>query len=97
MSQLTATVEISHPSDVALIERYAMMLGEMRALAEGTSMDKLIDVCELSIIEKGREVSRSSLEQIVQERIAAAEKKGACVCAGVVGRKRVVGRGVGRS
>ena len=97
MSPLTATVEIGHPSDVALLERYALMLRETRALAEGTPMDELIDVCESSIIEKGREVSRSSLEQIVQERIGAAEKKGACVDAVAVRRKRAVGRGAGRS
>ena len=76
MSQLTATVEIGHPSEVALLERYALMLREVRALAEATSMDQLIDVCEMSIIEKGREVSRSSLEEMVQERIDAVEKKG---------------------
>ena len=97
MIQLTATVEIGHPSDVALIERYALMLRKMHAWAEGTLMDKLIDVCESSMIEKGREVSRSSLEEIVQSRIEAVEKKGSFVGAVAVGRKRVVVRGVGRS
>ena len=97
MSQLTATVEIGHPSEVALLERYALMLREVRALAEATSMDQLIDVCEMSIIEKGREVSRSSLEEMVQERIDAVEKKRSCDGADVACRKRVVVRGVGRS
>lgn len=76
MNPMTATVEITCPEDAALIERYALMLRESRALAATTPLAELIDVCEMSVIEKGREVNRATLEDLVQQRLRDVEKKG---------------------
>ena len=93
MNVLTATVEITCDEDATLIERYALMLRESRALAATTALSELIDVCEKTVIEKGREVNRATLEELVQQRLYDAEKKGVCGGAGVASRKRIVGRG----
>ena len=97
MAPLTTTVEITCAEDATLVERYALMLREARALAATTPLAELIDACELSVLEQGREVNRATLQELVQRRLADAEKKGACGGA-VVGRpRRTAGRGGARS
>jgi hypothetical protein len=97
MKPLTTTVEIVCPDDATLIERYALMLREVRALAGAASLESLIDTCELAVLEQGREVNRATLEHLVQTRLADAEKKGTCVAAPAVGPRRIAVRANGRS
>jgi len=96
MAPLTTTVEISCAEDAALVERYALMLRETRALAATAPLAELIDACELSVLEKGREVNRATLEDLVQRRLADAEKKGDCGGAAVGRPKRTAGGGGAR-
>jgi hypothetical protein len=42
MSKLTATVEIGHVSDAKLLEQYALMLRETRALASAVPLHRLL-------------------------------------------------------
>jgi hypothetical protein len=93
VNPMTTTIEITCPEDAALIERYALMLRESRALAATTPLSELIDVCEMSVIEKGREVNRATLEELVQQRLRDVEKKGSCVAVAAGKRKRIVVRG----
>ena len=97
MKSLTTTVEIDCPDDAVLIERYALMLREVRALAGAASLESLIDTCELAVLEQGREVSRVTLEHLIQTRLADAEKKGACVDAGAARPRRTAVRASVRS
>lgn len=76
MSKLIATIEIGHPSDVQLLEQYALVLREMRALAGEVPLERLLSACETQMVNQGRDANRAALEQVVQERLDDAEKKG---------------------
>jgi len=75
MSRKTIALEID-AEDEDLIRGYAAFLAEMRDLA-GTAADgSVLAVCEEAVVGRGREHQRRVLEQAVQSRVDAAEKKG---------------------
>ena len=76
MSRKTITLEIDHDGQEALLRSYHALLLEMSDLALSAPAGKVLDQLEDVAVEKGRETLRATLEQAVQTRIDAAEKKG---------------------
>ena len=75
MSRKTITLEIDAEHE-DLLRQYAGFLEEMKDLAATAPEGSVLAVCEDAVIEKGREHQRRLLEQAVQSRINAVEKKG---------------------
>jgi hypothetical protein len=76
MSRKTITLEVDNEGQAVLIRRYHALLQEMADLALSAPHGRVIDVLEDVAVDKGRDTMRATLEQAVQQRIDAAEKKG---------------------
>jgi uncharacterized protein (DUF1778 family) len=75
MARKVITLEIDD-DDEDLIRSYAGFVGEMKDLAATAPEGSVLDVCEDTIIERGREHQRRLLQRAAQARGDAAEKKG---------------------
>lgn len=75
MSRKTITLEIDVEHE-DLLRQYASFLEEMKDLAATAPDGSVLAVCEDAVVEKGREHQRRVLNQAVQARLDAAEKKG---------------------
>lgn len=75
MSRKIVTLEIDSAHE-DLLRHYANFLEEMTDLAATAPDGSVLEVCEDAVIEKGREHQRRVLQQAVQSRLDAAEKKG---------------------
>src|SRR5436853_7298775 len=97
MSQ-TVTLEVSSPEQAALLQRFHAFLQEMEQLALAAPEGHIFDVCEAAALKKGQDVNRQVLQQAVQERINALEKKEPpCGPATAVGGGKTGIRGSARS
>lgn len=76
MCTISVTLEVSSPEQEALLRQFHGLLEEMQQLALTAPHGRVLDVCEAAVLERGQEVNRRVLEQAVQQRIAALEKKG---------------------
>jgi hypothetical protein len=76
MSRKTITLEIDNDGQETLLRSYHAFVMEMNNLALTAPDGRVLDQLEDVAVEKGRETLRATLEQAVQERIDAAEKKG---------------------
>jgi hypothetical protein len=98
MSGIKVTLEVESPAQEALLRQYHVFLQEMEQLALSAPAGEVLDVCEAAVLHKGQEVNRHVLEQAVQKRIAAVEKKGRpCGPVPAAGNARTVARPRGRS
>jgi len=87
MTPTTVTLEVSSPEQAALLRQFHGLLQELEQLALSAPAGKVLDVCEAAVVERGQDVSRRVLQQVVQQRIEALEKKGRrCGPAAAVGR-----------
>lgn len=75
MSRKTITLEIDAEHE-GLLRQYAGFLEEMKDLAATAPDGSVLAACEDAVIAKGREHQRRVLQQAVQARLDAAEKKG---------------------
>jgi hypothetical protein len=75
MSRTTITIEID-PTHESLLREYAAYLDEMKHLAATAPHGAVLAVCEQAVVERGRDHQRRVLQQAVQARVDAAEKKG---------------------
>jgi len=75
MSRKTITLEIDSEHE-DLLRHYASFLEEMKDLAATAPDGSVFAACEDAVIEKGREHQRRALQQAVQSRLDAVEKKG---------------------
>jgi len=75
MSRKVITLEIDAAHE-DLLRQYAGFLDEMNDLAATAPEGSVLAACEDAVIAKGREHQRRLLEQAVQSRVDAAEKKG---------------------
>jgi len=75
MSRKAITLEID-PEHEELLRHYANFLEEMKDLAATAPDGTIFQRCEEAVIERGREHQRRALEQAVQSRLDALEKKG---------------------
>jgi hypothetical protein len=76
MSRKTITLEVDNDGQEALLRSYHAFVLEMSALALAAPAGRVLDQLEDVAVEKGRETLRDALQQAVQQRIDAAEKKG---------------------
>jgi hypothetical protein len=98
MSRLSITLEVDSPEQERLLRQYHAFLQEMEALALAAPEGQVLDACETAVLQKGQEVNRQVLEQAVQKRIDAAEKKGRrSAPAAAAGPARTAARPRGRS
>jgi len=76
MTPIRVTLEVDSPAEETLLRQYHAFLREMQELALAAPPGQVLEVCERAVLQKGQEVNRHVLEQAVQRRIAAVEKKG---------------------
>jgi hypothetical protein len=76
MSRKTIMLEVDNDGQEALLRSYHAFVLEMSDLAQAAPAGRVLDDLEEMALEKGRQTLRATLEQTVQERIDAAEKKG---------------------
>ena len=96
MSRKSITLEVDNDAQADLIRHYHALVQEMSDLALAAPNGRVIDVLEQVAVEKGRDTLRATLQQAVQQRIDAAEKKGrrsASVPAVRNGKTEAAGRG----
>jgi hypothetical protein len=75
MSRMTLTLEIDDAAQEVLLRCYHAFLQEMSALALAAPDGQVVDQLEELALGQGRDTLRATLEQAVQQRIVAAEKK----------------------
>jgi hypothetical protein len=93
MSRTSVTFEVNSPEQAALMQQFHALVLEMEQLALSAAPGQVLDQCEAAILEGGRRVSRQVLEQAVQQRIEALEKKGRrCGAAPAVGHGKTAAR-----
>ncbi len=98
MSRITVSLEVESPAQETLLRRYHVFLQEMQQLALVAPEGEVIDTCEVAVLQKGQEINRQVLEQAVQTRIEALEKKvPRCGVAPVVDRASIVAKARGKS
>jgi len=98
MSRLSVTLEVDSPAQEALLRQCLAFFQEMEQLALTAPEGQVVDVCETAVLQKGQEMNRQVLEQAVQKRIAALEKKGRrCEVVAAVGPGRTGARPRGNS
>jgi hypothetical protein len=74
---MATTITIEIPSEAESIVRQALALHEeLHTLALAAPDGTVLDVCEVAIIEKGRDLNARILADAVARRIEAAEKRG---------------------
>jgi hypothetical protein len=76
MSLTTITLEVTSPEQEALLRQFHALITEMEDLALSAPAGQVVDVCEAAVLQRGSEVGRQVLQQAVQKRIEALEKKG---------------------
>lgn len=76
MSGKTITLEVDNEGQEALLRNFHAFLLEMSALAQTAPAGQVLDQLEDFAVDKGRETLCATLQQAVQQRIDAAEKKG---------------------
>jgi hypothetical protein len=85
----TVTLEVSSAEQEALVRQFHAMLQELETLALSAPAGQVLDCCEAAVLQRGQEVNRQVLQQAVQQRIEALEKKRRrCGPATAVGRAR---------
>lgn len=76
MKPRSVVLDVQSPVQEELIRKYHAFVMELDQLALTAPAGQVIDQCELMAATKGRDITRQTLEQAVQRRIDAAEKKG---------------------
>jgi hypothetical protein len=93
----TVTLEI--PADCELLVRRMLSLHEeLTQLALDAPDGSVFDACETAIVAKGRDLNARILQDVVAQRVTAAEKKGRrCGPAPVVVPRKIAGPKTGNS
>jgi hypothetical protein len=76
MQPRRVVLDVQTPEQEELLRKYHAFVMELDQLALTAPAGQVLDQCELAALTKGRDVTRQTLEQAVQRRIEAAEKKG---------------------
>ncbi len=76
MTRTTVTLEVNSPEQEVLLRQYHGLLLELEQLALSAPEGQILDVCEAAVLKGGQDISRKTLQQVVQQRIEALEKKG---------------------
>ncbi len=71
-------IRVESPAEALIAEQALAMYREMRRAAAAAADGEVLSVAESLAVARGRELTRRSLETVLQEEIAGIEKKGAC-------------------
>jgi hypothetical protein len=75
MSRMTITLDVDSPAQEQLVRQYHALLQELNDLAHTAPEGQVIDLLEGAVLERGRDTLRAALQEAVQQRIEAAEKR----------------------
>jgi hypothetical protein len=71
-----ATISAGTPFESLVVEQALAFAREMEATANGAADGKVLELCELLVLSKGRELLRTILTGATQQQAEAVEKKG---------------------
>jgi hypothetical protein len=92
MSRTTFTADVTD-AQAQILHRILALMDELSQLADTAADGTVLDACEEAVLAGGRDLQRTLLEQAVQRRIDAAEKKGRrCAAATAGGPRRTAAR-----
>lgn len=95
---ITVSLEVHSPEQEALVRQFHALVLELEQLALTAPEGQVVDQCEAALLERGQQVHCQVLQQAVQQRIAALEKKGLrCGPAAAARHAKIAARGRGRS
>jgi hypothetical protein len=98
MTPTPVTLEVSSAEQEAVLRQFHGLLLEMEQLALSAPPGQVIDRCEALVLQRGQDVNRQLLQQAVQQRIEALEKKGRrCEPVTAVGRVKIAAPARSRS
>lgn len=69
-------IRVENPQEALIVEQALAMYREMRDAAAAAADGEVISAAESLALARGRELTRRSLETVLQAEIAAVEKKG---------------------
>ena len=96
MTRKPVTLELTEAQE-QLLRRVLGLVEELDHLADTAPDGTVLDACEAAVLTGGRDVQRQLLQQAVQRRADAAEKKGRrCASAPVAAGRRTAGPAAGR-
>lgn len=70
-------VRVENPQEALIVEQALAMYRELRGAAAAAADGEVLSVAERLAMTRGRELTRRSLEVVLQEEARASEKKGA--------------------
>lgn len=76
MNPRTLTLEVDTPEQEVLMRNFHAYVMELDQLALSAPEGEVLDQCETAAVTKGQDINRQTLQQAIQRRIHAAEKKG---------------------
>ena len=96
---MNTTINIEIPAGrEALVRQVLALADEFEQLALSAPEGSVLEVCELAVLQRGRQLNADMLAQAVARRIEAAEKKGRrSAGVAVVAPKKIVAQNVGNS
>jgi hypothetical protein len=71
-----AMITVESPFESLVVEQALAFAKEMESTANGAADGKVLDLCELLVLSKGRELLRTILTGAAQQQAEAVEKKG---------------------
>ena len=91
-------IRVENPAEALIVEQALAMYREVRNAAAAAPDGQVLSVAESLAIARGRELTRRSLENVLQEEAREGEKKGArCEPVRAAARANIAGRKRGRS
>ena len=91
-------IRIENPAEALIVEQALAMYREMRIAAAAAPDGQVLSIAENLAVARGRELTRRSLESVLQEEARVGEKKGArCEPVRAAARGNTAGRRRGRS
>jgi hypothetical protein len=91
-------IRVENPQEALIVEQALAMYREMRSAAAAAPDGQVLSIAESLAVARGRELTRKSLQTVLQEEVQAGEKKGARPEAVRVGKRgNIAGRKSDRS
>ena len=75
-SPQTMTITVNSEAEKIAVQSALAMTREVQAAAESAAPGTILHQCELAALEGGRELTRNTLEQVLQQNADEAQKKG---------------------
>jgi hypothetical protein len=69
-------IRVENPQEALIVEQALAMYREMRSAAANAPDGQVLSIAESLAVSRGRDLTRRSLQAVLQEEAAASEKKG---------------------